>query len=76
MRAGRSILGESIRALRYRRALVKLRGTALLAVGIGLDVGAGVVLLVGPFDALMFCACFVAALWGAFFAALGTWELL
>ncbi len=76
MRAGRSILGECIAVVRYRRVVATLRHVALLVLGIGLCLGAAYRTLVGDFDGPLFCVMFVVMLWGATLCAIATWRLL
>lgn len=76
MRAGRSIIVECARALRYRRAFVTLRAVVLLAVGMALCLGASLQMLLGAYDALQFCTLFVGMLWGAFIVGVATWRLV
>jgi uncharacterized integral membrane protein len=76
MRAGRSMIVECARILRYRRALATLRAIGLLGLGICVCLGAAGQLLVGAFDGPLFCALFIAMMWGAFICAVATWRLL
>lgn len=76
MRAARSILGECIAVVRYRRILATLRHTALLLVGIGVVMAAALRMLQSDCDAALMAALFVAMLWGTFIVCVATWRLL